>query len=178
MTGTRALPIAAFAVLMVSGTAAAQSAPADVRDELLSHFGRSARKVEMLSAAIPADIYTWSPGEGVMSIARVYMHIARYNYLYLEENLGIPAPEGVDWPNFESITDKDTVVELLEKSVEHVRQSVSNMSDEQLTAETTLYGQQVPGWAVLLQLVAHMNEHVGQSIAYARMNGIVPPWSR
>jgi hypothetical protein len=36
----------------------------------------------------------------------------------------------------------------------------------------------VPRWAVMLQLVAHMNEHLGQSIAYARANDVVPPWSR
>ena len=42
---------------------------------------------------------------------------------------------------------------------------------------TTLYGRRVAGWAVLFQLIAHMNEHVGQSVSYARMNGIVPPWS-
>ena len=47
-----------------------------------------------------------------------------------------------------------------------------------IDAERTLYGRQVGEWAVLLQLVTHMNEHLGQSIAYARMNGVVPPWSR
>lgn len=178
MTGARAIPFVALGMLLVTGPALAQSSPRDYRDALLRHFDGSARKVELLSDAMPENLYTWSPGEGVFSVARVYMHIARYNYMYLEDNLGIEAPEGVDWPNFESITDKATVVELLGKSIEHVRQSVSSMSEEQLTAETTLYGQQVPGWAVVLQLVAHMNEHVGQSIAYARMNGIVPPWSR
>ncbi|UCD24190.1 MAG: DinB family protein, partial [Gemmatimonadota bacterium] len=155
-----------------------QGQSADLRDDLLGHFGRSSRKMEQLSQAVPAELYTWSPGEGVMSIARVYMHIARYNYMYLEENLGIAAPAGVDWPNFESITDKESVVELLAQSIEHVKQSVGSMSEADLTRETTLYGRQVAGWAVLVQLVAHMNEHVGQSIAYARMNGIVPPWSR
>jgi hypothetical protein len=29
-----------------------------------------------------------------------------------------------------------------------------------------------------LRILAHVNEHMGQSVAYARMNGIVPPWSR
>jgi uncharacterized damage-inducible protein DinB len=178
MTGTRAIPIVALGMLLVTGPALTQSSPTDYRDALLRHFSGSARKVELLSDAMPEDLYTWSPGEGVYSVAQVYTHIARYNYMYLEENLGIKAPDGVDWPNFESITDKATVIELLGKSIEHVRQSVSSLSEEQLTGQTTLYGQQVPGWAVVLQLVAHMNEHVGQSIAYARMNGIVPPWSR
>jgi uncharacterized damage-inducible protein DinB len=52
------------------------------------------------------------------------------------------------------------------------------MSEADLTRMTTLYGRDVPGWAVLFQLLSHMNEHVGQSVAYARMNDVVPPWSR
>jgi uncharacterized damage-inducible protein DinB len=144
----------------------------------MSHFERSTRKLVMLSREVPADLYTWSPGEGVMSIARVYAHLARYNYLYLEESLGIDAPAGVDWQNFESITDKATVVTLLEQSIEHVRTSVNSMNEADLTRSTILYGRNVAGWAVLFQLLAHMNEHTGQSVAYARMNGIVPPWSR
>jgi len=51
------------------------------------------------------------------------------------------------------------------------------MPESQLASQTQLYGRNVQQWAVLLQLLAHMNEHLGQSIAYARMNGVVPPWS-
>jgi uncharacterized damage-inducible protein DinB len=170
--------LAALALLVGVATAPAQSAPTDYRDEFLSHFNRSSRKLTMLSTAIPASLNTWSPGEGVMSIGRVYAHIARYNYMYLEESLDIDAPSGVDWPNFESITDKKTIVDLLAKSIEHVQAAVEHMDEERLTRSTMLYGRDVPGWAVLFQLLAHMNEHVGQSIAYARMNNIVPPWSR
>jgi hypothetical protein len=59
-----------------------------------------------------------------------------------------------------------------------VRKSVNDMPDAQFSARTRLYGRDVPQWAVLFQLISHMNEHLGQSIAYARMNSIVPPWSR
>ena len=167
-------------VVLLAGAVSslAQNAATDYRDEFASHFDRSSRKLVMLSSEIPAELYTWSPGEGVMSIGRVYAHIARYNYLYLEESLGIEAPGGVDWPNFESITDKAKVIELLRQSIEHVKASVENMNEADLTRSTTLYGRSVPGWAVLFQLLAHMNEHVGQSVAYARMNDIAPPWSR
>ena len=51
------------------------------------------------------------------------------------------------------------------------------LDDAALASDTRLYGRTVDRWAVLVQLVAHMNEHLGQSIAYARMNGVVPPWS-
>jgi uncharacterized damage-inducible protein DinB len=161
----------------VSGAAAAQSSPADYRDEFLEHFARSSRKVMSLADVVPQELYSWSPGEGVMPIVQVYMHIARYNFMYLEDNLGIPAPHGVDLDSMEDITDRVRVAELLRQSVEHVRTQASHMSDEHLTKMTTLYGRRVPGWAVLFQLISHMNEHVGQSVSYARMNGIVPPWS-
>ena len=52
------------------------------------------------------------------------------------------------------------------------------MNDADLAAPTRLYGRDVASWSVLLQLVTHMNQHLGQEIAYARMNGVVPPWSR
>lgn len=166
-----------IALLACSG-AAAQSSPADYRDEFLDHFERSSRKVTSLADVVPEELYSWSPGEGVMPVVQVYMHIARYNFMYLEDNLGIAAPHGVDVDNLEQITDKARVTALLRQSVEHVRTRVSQMSEEDLTEMTTLYGRNVAGWAVLFQLISHMNEHVGQSVSYARMNGIVPPWSR
>ena len=149
-----------------------------VRDEMMGQFNNSSFKMSALSAAMPAELYGWSPGEGVMTVATVYAHIARYNFMYLSDNLGIPAPAGVDWQNLESLTDKDAIVEALDLSIEHVKSRVAEMSEAELTETTELYGRQVPGWAVLVQLVSHMNEHVGQSVAYARMNGIAPPWSR
>lgn len=170
--------LALLTVAVIAPAARAQSAPTDYRDEFLAHFGRSSMKMTQLSAAVPESLYTWSPGEGVMSIAQVYMHIARYNYLYLDGSLGIKAPDGVDWQNFESVTDKETIVAALRASIEHVQKAAGAMTEEDLTRATMLYGRNVPGWAVLFQLLSHMNEHVGQSIAYARMNGIVPPWSR
>ena len=76
------------------------------------------------------------------------------------------------------IRDKEVVVAALERSRDWVLEAIGAMEAPDLEADTELYGRTVPGWAVLVQLVAHMNEHVGQSIAYARINDIVPPWSR
>lgn len=172
---TRAL-LLMLPVLAAAAPAAGQSSSADYRDEILRHFEMSASKVSQLSKAMPAEAYDWSP-EGAFTVARVYGHIARYNYLYLEQNLRVAAPDGVDWENFESITGKESIVQVLDASIAHVRRAVENMTEADLTRPTTLYGREVPGWAVLTQLVAHMNEHVGQAISYARMNGVAPPWS-
>ncbi|MDX1394915.1 MAG: DinB family protein [Gemmatimonadota bacterium] len=171
----------AFALIALPLTAQHTSSggvASQIRDEMLGQFNNSSLKMSALSAAMPAELYGWAPGEGVMTVATVYAHIARYNFMYLSDNLGIPAPDGVDWQNLESLTDKDAIVGALELSIEHVKTRVAEMSEAELAATTELYGREVPGWAVLVQLVSHMNEHVGQSVSYARMNDIVPPWSR
>ena len=149
-----------------------------VRDELMAHFDVSMRKFIALANAMPADRYTWSPGEGVMEVGQVYMHVARYNYMYPSGSLGVTLPDGVMLDGMEAERDKETVIRALEDSREWVKRHVAGMSAQDLAATTTLYGRDVPGWAVLVQLVSHMNEHLGQSIAYARTNEVVPPWSR
>ena len=77
----------------------------------------------------------------------------------------------------EEVFDKDKIVEILGASMNHVRAVIDKMSEQELSKPTRLYGREVGQWAVLLQLVTHMNEHLGQAIAYARMNQVVPPWS-
>jgi uncharacterized damage-inducible protein DinB len=152
-------------------------AEAAFRDEILGHFESSMRKVAALAEAMPEDLYEWSPGEGVMEVGQVYMHIARYNFLYPETSLGVATPADIDLDTLESIRDKATVERILQRSAEHVRSHLSAMSGPEVGESTVLYGRQVAKWAVMMQLVAHMNEHLGQSIAYARMNRVTPPWS-
>ena len=156
----------------------AQEAPAGFADEFMMHFNTTARKFEALAEAMPAEAYAWSPGEGVMSVERVYMHIARYNYMYPSQNLGMDLPEGIDLDTMESITGKGAVMEHPRASNEYVRRVVESMDTAALERTVRLYGRDVPAWAVLFQHVSHMKEHLGQSIAYARMNDVPPPWSR
>lgn len=172
------IALAALAGSAVAATAQDGPVVPELRDEILRQFEGSSRKLAALSEAMPAATWDWQPGEGVFTVARVYAHIARYNYLYLHENLGVEAPEGVAWRELESLTDKAAVRDALLASIEHVRESVAAMDAAELSRTVTLYGREVPAWSVLLQLVTHMNEHVGQAIAYARTKGVVPPWSR
>jgi uncharacterized damage-inducible protein DinB len=155
----------------------AQGGPAGFGPEFLGQFNTSMQKVIALAEAMPAEKYTWSPGEGVMTVARVYAHVARYNYMYPATSLGVAAPDRRDGDAIEDLTDKARILALLRESRDHVRNVVQGLPAD-LEGKTMLYGGQVTKRAVLLQLLAHMNEHLGQSIAYARMNGLVPPWSR
>lgn len=146
-------------------------------EQFNQHF-RYASRVLDLAKAMPAEKYSWRPGEGVMSVEEVYTHIARYNYLYPATSLGIPAPEDINMNEIESITGKENVISILEASINHLSDAIANMPESKLSESTELYGRTVNGQAVLMQLITHMSEHVGQSIAYARMNGVVPPWNR
>ena len=170
--------LTSLAVMTVSPAAAqpAPNTPPGFVSEVMLQFEASMEKFVALAEAMPADKFSWSPGPGVMTVAKVYGHVARYNYLYPATSLGAPAREGRDADGAEDLGEKAALVARLKESREHVRQVVKGLQDP--GRATKQYGRAGPQWSVLLQLVAHMNEHLGQSVAYARMNGVVPPWSR
>ena len=183
MRKLRARVLSIVAALSVAVAADAQStgganrAPAGFGSEFLGQFDISMSKFIALAEAMPADKYAWSPGPGVMSVAKVYAHVAHYNYRYPSQNMSVALPTGVRLDTLEAVAAKAQVLALLRQSAEYVRSAVRQMPESQLAGQTRLYGRDVQRWAVLFQLLAHMNEHLGQSIAYARMNGVVPPWS-
>ncbi|NGP76121.1 DinB family protein [Balneolaceae bacterium YR4-1] len=166
-----------LSISLPDSTAQSSETDHNFREQFIAHFQYASRVLD-LAKAMPADTYSWRPGEGVMSVEEVYTHIARYNYLYAATSLDIPAPDDIDMENMESISGKENVVEVLEASIDHLMEAVKQMPNAKLNEETELYGRTVNGRGVLMQHITHMSEHVGQSIAYARMNGIVPPWSR
>jgi uncharacterized damage-inducible protein DinB len=178
MCYARTIPLIAAFVAIVAPGLSAQGTPPGFLAEFDEQFGASADKLVALAKVMPESTYEWTPMEGVASVARVYMHIARYNYAY-PEGMGVESPMGASvydtWE--EGVTDKAEVVSILEASMEHVRGVAEKMGAMGMEGETELYGRDVGEWAVLFQLITHMNEHLGQSIAYARMNHVVPPWS-
>ncbi len=176
---TRAI-ISSFALLcffLLPEVSVAQDSES-FQDSFLRHFNSSSRKFMALAEAMPADKYGWRPSEGAMSVELVYMHIARYNYNYLHTYLGAALPEGIDLDTMEEITGKEEVLKHMKASMDYVRKMTKQMGSGGMTKETRLYGRDMEGWGVFFQLITHMNEHLGQSIAYARTNDITPPWSR
>ena len=170
------LVLSLFLILAFSAQTIQAQDSNNFKEQFLQHFDRASR-VLALAEAMPANLYSWRPDEGVFSVEEVYTHIARYNFYYLEESLGIPAPNDLDVENMEAITGKEEVVDILKHSIKHVKEHIGEMPDSNIQAETVMYGRTVNGQAVLMQLVTHKSEHVGQAIAYARVNGIMPPWS-
>ena len=173
----RVVPVA-VAALVATSLARAQPAPDGFRGEFLHQFDYSMARVVALAEAVPAVMYPRPAAAGAMPLAQIFAHIARFNYEYPARAMGIAAPAGVDQDTLERVAEKGRVLDLLRRSAEHVRHAVHRMPEAQLGQATTLYGRRVPQWAVLLQLLAHMDDHLGQSIAYARVSGVVPPWSQ
>jgi uncharacterized damage-inducible protein DinB len=172
---TTALAIGLF---FTSACAASAQTASAFRDEFLLQFDASMEKFIALAEVTPADKFAWGPSPEVMQVGHVFMHVARYNYGYTSENMKARLPAGVTLNTMESERRKEAVLAALRGSDAFVKSFARGLTEEQLTQKTRLYGRDVPQWAVLFQLLAHMNEHLGQSISYTRAQGIVPPWSR
>ncbi len=176
--------ITATTLLMISltGTAFATSgAKAPVkgfRGEILMQLEGIEEKLVSLADAMPADKYDWRPGEGVRSVGEVYMHIASANY-FLLSIAGVKFPEGIDPRVMEqNVKGKEKIIAALKESFRFAREQVSKMSDADLEKPLKVMGKQASVRYALMLVVEHNAEHLGQSIAYARSNGVVPPWSR
>ena len=155
----------------------AKPAVGPFRADFLSQLDDVEKKVLDLADAVPADKYGWRPEEGVRSISEVYVHIATANYSF-PTFAGVKAPEGMmSDDNEKKITDKKAVAEYVKKSFAYIRQVVQNMSDDDLAKPTKMFGQQTTYQNVYFTCANHMHEHLGQSIAYARTNHVVPPWT-
>jgi uncharacterized damage-inducible protein DinB len=130
-----------------------------------------------LADAIPAEKYTWKPGEGVRSIGEVYMHVVSANYGFARM-LGTPAPAGVDPKAMMAFAgDKAKVVQALKDSFVHIRSAVLAIKDSELDKEIKTPRGQTTIRGSFFLISGHYGEHLGQSIAYARFVGIVPPWT-
>lgn len=145
------------------------------RAEFIKNISDVEKKLVSLAEATPQDKFTWRPGEGVRSVSEVYMHVAGSNYYFLAM-VGVKPP-AMDRDAEKKVTDKAKVVEMLKASYAQVKQAISNLSDADLDKKTKMFGQDATYREVYLVVLSHAHEHMGQSVAYARMNGITPPWS-
>jgi uncharacterized damage-inducible protein DinB len=138
-----------------------------------------------LANAIPESAYGWRPGPGVRSVAEVLIHVAADNY-FIPIAMGRPAPAS------SGITDAYTTVQAFEArqmtkaqiiaeltaSFQHLHQAMNLTTDANLGETIKFFGQDWTRLRAMVLTVTHLHEHLGQGIAYARSNNVVPPWSR
>ena len=152
-------------------------APGSMRAITLRQIGAAQEKLVALAEAMPADKYGWRPGEGVRSVGEVYMHVASANF-WLPTFWGAKVPAGVDPRNLEKDgADKAKTVAALKQSFDFVHQAIDAVPDSELHKPIKIFGHDAVVVEAMLGIATHDHEHLGQAIAYARMNGVVPPWS-
>lgn len=149
----------------------------DMKAQSLLDLDRVQQRFLDLAKAVPADKFSWRPSADARSFAEVFLHAAgeRYGILKL---MGAAVPEGFDAKTFEkSTTDKDQVISELNKSWDFTKATINGMSNADFAKLLPKLGPQANAGDVVYILVADAHEHLGQSVAYARVNGIVPPWT-
>lgn len=134
-----------------------------------------------LEQAIPQEKFSWRPADGVRSIAEVYMHIAGANY-YLVRMSGQEMPSDINmgddpqgWEK--SVSGKEEIKKILDRSFADVTAAVQQITEADLEKVIKVFGMEMTMRNFMLSMLSHMHEHHGQAIAYARMNGVTPPWS-
>jgi uncharacterized damage-inducible protein DinB len=149
----------------------------DLKAQALLDLEGINKKCVDLAQALPGDKFTWRPSPGTRSFAEVFLHVAGERYGILKM-MGATPPAGFKGREFEkSTTEKDQIVQDLNQSWDFANKTITSMSNGDFAKPLPKLGQQANEGDVVYILVADAHEHLGQLIAYARQNGIVPPWT-
>ena len=181
------LPFLAVVLVLATGaTASAQSTPPgtdntapsyDMKAQALQDLGIVQQKMVALANAVPADKLTWRPSPDSRSFAEVFLHVAGERYQILGLGGAVP-PADFNGKTYEkSTTDKAQIVAELNKTWDFAQKTINGMSNADFAKLLPKLGPQANAGDVVYILVADAHEHLGQLVAYARVNDIVPPWT-
>jgi len=154
--------------------AGSAAAPQSVQTALANDVGTLSDKFAGL-ARVMAGKYDWKPGPGVRSVGEVFNLIVGENKMLAGLLTGVPNPAAMGGPQ---ITDPPQLQAALTSSYAALKQAVAGLSASDLNASVKMFGMDMTKQGAALMLILDQHEHLGQSIAYARSNGVVPPWSK
>lgn len=178
-----------FCLLLVCApvaTLATQGSGSVYSATLAANFEFVSGQLVQLAEEMPEELYDWRPAEGVRSTSETFMHVAGANMM-MPVMFGVAPAEGFEIAENPfalareleaNVTAKADVMAKLKESIEYAKGAISGFPRARLDEETTVFGPPMPKRAGLLILLSHSHEHLGQLIAYARMNGVKPPWSQ
>jgi uncharacterized damage-inducible protein DinB len=163
---------------IVLGAAALQAQTEGLWQGYDGEWGHVSRQLIALAEATPPEKFAWRPAPGVRSTSEVYMHIALANF-YLLSVTGPKMPADIKSADMEkTVRVKADVIDWLRRSLDAVKTAHATVKAEDLQRKVKVNGQDATVDGMYLRIIVHANEHMGQLVAYARMNGIVPPWSK
>lgn len=149
----------------------------DMKAQALLDLERVQKKFVDLANAVPADKFTWKPSGETRSFAELLLHVAGERYQILKM-MGAMPPADFDGKTFEkATTDKAKIIGELDKTWGFAKQTINGMTNAKFAKLLPKLGPQANAGDVVYILVADAHEHLGQAITYARVNGIIPPWT-
>jgi hypothetical protein len=159
--------------------AAAQPAmtPTNLQTTLANDSGTLSDKFTGL-ARVMTGKYDWKPGQGVRSVGDVFNLIVTENKMLTGLLTGAGAPGGGMGGRGNQVTDPAEMQEALRSSYAALKQALAGLSTSDLNTSVKIFGRDTTKQGAALMLLMDQHEHLGQSIAYARSNSIVPPWSK
>jgi uncharacterized damage-inducible protein DinB len=163
--------------LFLSAPALSAQAPEGIWQGYDGEWRHVSQQLIALAEATPAEKYSWRPASGVRSSSEVYMHIAIANF-YLLSVTGPKVPADLNENMEKTVTSKAEVVAWLKRSLEAIKTAHAAISAKDLERKVKIAGREATVDGMYLRIIIHANEHMGQLIAYARMTGVVPPWSK
>ena len=158
--------------------------PVPAAADILLSFSDSEQKVIALAKAVPEEKYSWRPAPGVRSFGEVLVHIVSANQLLMKLATSAPSADELktaleEQSKLEKQTlSKERIIQLLTESFATVRKSLESARPGNLAQSADFFGTPTTRRGIFVNLDVHIAEHLGQAIAYARMNGITPPWSQ
>ena len=190
-TTARIAPIAAAALMLLAlphRALRAQEVPnresaIEVRKQFIADLDTLQSKFLALAEAFPANKYSWRPAPNVRSVGEAFMHVASEFYVYAPMAYGAARspviPRGQDsFKKFESMSTKEDVLKHLKEGFAYTKQSIAGIDEGQLAGSRKLFGGDHTIIETSFAMTDDLHEHLGQLIAYARMNGVTPPWSK
>ena len=155
----------------------AQTAPEGIWQGYDGEWKHVSKQLIDLAEATPQDKFSWRPAPGVRSTSEVYMHIALANF-YLLSVTGPKMPAELKREMETSVTAKADVINWLKRSLDAVKEAHATVTPKDLDRKVHIADRDATVDGMYLRIIVHANEHMGQLIAYARMSGVTPPWSK
>ena len=154
----------------------AQSAPEGIWEGYDGEWKHVSQPLIALAEATPADKFAWRPAPGVRSTGEVYMHIVNANF-YLLSVTGPKMPADLKQGMEKTVTSNPEVINWLKRSLDAVKEAHLAETPKDLDRKVHIADRDATVDGMYLRIIVHANEHMGQLVAYARMTGVVPPWS-
>lgn len=163
--------------LLILAPAFAQKMPEGIWQGYDGEWLHVSQQLVALAEATPPERFAWRPASGVRSVSEVYMHIAMANF-YLLSVTGTKLPADWDDDLEKKVTSKEDVIKWLKRSLAVVKTAHGKATPEDLKKKVHIEDRDATVDGIYLRILIHDNEHMGQLVAYARMTGVVPPWSQ